>query len=297
MSVSKVQITKEFSDGKEIMKHSIISICSIVRDCEKNLNKNIPRIEHLRSFFKDSEVIIFENDSKDDTLEILKNWEKVSPGVKILSESFEVPSIPTQENGRANPYFSIPRIEKMVVYRNKYLEYLNNNAIKRDFVIVIDLDISNFSVDGLIHSFGTSIEWDCISANGISRASNLKKQYHDSYALIEDGKVDEIQTENSIQNNRTHYSYLKPGMPLVPVDSAYGGLALYKWESIRNSYYCCLENENSRVQCKSEHVGLHYMMKRNGHTKIYINPSLIVIYRAITIKFLYAKIKERFLNS
>ena len=61
---------KEYIAGKSLMKGSFVSICSIVRDCEFNLAKNIPRIEQLRLLFKDSEVIVFENDSKELGLEV-----------------------------------------------------------------------------------------------------------------------------------------------------------------------------------------------------------------------------------
>ncbi len=297
MPDKKIQLTEEYAKGKDVMKNSFVSICSIVRDCEKNLKRNIPRIEYLRGFFKKSEVIIFENDSKDNTLKILKDWKELSSGIHIYHENYNVATIPSQKEGEANPFFSIPRIEKMVFYRNKYLEYLNKGDCDRDFVIVIDLDISNFEVDGIVHSFGLPEKWDCISANGISRAPNFKNQYHDSYALIEKGKINDIQTEKIIIDNRAHYSGLKVGMPLVSVDSAYGGLAIYRWNSIMNLYYACPLNDDPMVQCKSEHVGLHLGMKNNGHSGIFINPSMMVKYRSVTLRFLFTKLRERLLKS
>jgi len=296
MVYRKISLTKEYMEGKILMKNSSVSICSIVRDCQINLERNIPRVERLRLLFKDSEVIVFENDSRDNTLKILENWERKTFNVHVFSDTFKDLTIPLQAIGNENPYFSISRIEKMVVYRNKYMHFLNNHGIKRDYVIVIDLDISNFCIDGLIHSFGTSIDWDCISANGTSISSKFKKQYHDSYALIEYGKLNHVQTEQSIKLNRIRYSFLKQGMPLFLVDSAYGGLAIYKWVSIKDIYYSCFINNDFRVQCKSEHVGLHKKMKENSHYKIFINPTMIVKYRSISLQFLLLKFKER-LNS
>ena len=294
MNSKKICFSKEYIDGKILMKDSSVSICSIVRDCQKNLEKNIPRIDHLRSQFKDSEVIIFENDSKDNTLKILKNWERRSYNVHVFSDTYKTSTIPLNNKGNENPYFSISRINKMVVYRNKYIHFLNNSGIKRDYVIVIDLDIADFCLDGLVHSFGTSIDWDCISANGISVSSTFRKQYHDSYALIEYGALEQTQTEQSIKLNRCRYSFLKRGMPFFLVDSAYGGLAIYKWSSIKDIYYSYLINNDDRVQCKSEHVGFHGKMKENGHSLIFINPSMTVKYRSISIKFLILKLSEKF---
>jgi glycosyltransferase involved in cell wall biosynthesis len=293
MNYKNKDFSLEYNRGIELMKNSSVSICSIVRDCQKNLEHNIPNIERLRLLFKNSEVIIFENDSKDNTLKVLENYKRKSSNVHIINENYQVPSIPSQAIGGGNRYFSVSRIEKMTFYRNKYINFLNNQGIKRDYVIVIDLDISNFSIDGLIHSFGAMEDWDCISANGVSLSANFKNQYHDSYALIEYGKLNNIQTEKSIKDNRNLFSTLKPGMPLVKVDSAYGGIAIYNWSSIKDTFYSCLLNNDIRVQCKSEHVGLHKKMIENGHTRIFINPSMVVKYRSVSLRFLYLKLKER----
>jgi hypothetical protein len=294
MSGNRLRFTTEYIEGKEKMKNSSLSICSIVRDCGMNLKNNIPRIELLRTLFKDSEVIVFENDSKDNTLEVLRNWERSSSKINIFSEVFNSSTIPTDSVEHGNRYFSKYRIGKMVTFRNKYLHFLNNNGINRDYVIIIDLDISNFDIDGIIHSFGMQTPWDCISANGISLSSRFVKQYHDSYALIEHGRLNDVQTEQSIRVNRIRYSAMKTGQGPLAVDSAFGGLAVYKWNSIKDLYYSCLDNNDDRVQCKSEHVGLHKMMKDKGHFNIYINPAMKVKYRSVTPAFLISKAKEKF---
>ena len=53
-----------------------VIICSIVRNAEDGLRKNIPVIDKLCSYFKDYDIVVYENDSKDKTKEILKNWQK-----------------------------------------------------------------------------------------------------------------------------------------------------------------------------------------------------------------------------
>ena len=290
-------ISEEISAGKALMRNSSVSICSIVRDCEVNLKKNIPRVELLRSLFKESEIVVFENDSIDNTREILKTWEKESKNIHVFTDTFGSITIPSKKSIKGNPFYSIPRIEKMVFYRNKYMTFLNTQGLKRDFVIIIDLDISGFETDGVASSFGATTDWDCISANGTSVSSRFKRQYHDAYALIEYDKLNQVQTEQSIKLNRIRFSWLRSGMPLFPVDSAYGGLAVYKWSSIKDIYYSYLLNDDIRVQCKSEHVGLHKKMKENGFGKIFINPSMNVRYRSVSIPFLFRKLKERILTN
>lgn len=278
------------------MKNSSVSICSIVRDCDRNLRRNISRIESLRRLFGESEVIIFENDSKDNTLVTLNNWQHSSNNIFVFSEKYNEKTIPLKTSGITNPYFSISRIEKMVVFRNKYVNVLNTNNFNRDYVVVIDLDIADFILDGVINSFGVKIDWDCITANGYSLSSRFKHQYHDSYALIEFGKMGDNQTESSIEENRKNFSFLKKGMPLIQVDSAYGGIAIYKWRSIKGLRYNYLLNDDLKVECKSEHVGLHESMIKNGAGQIFINPSMIVKYRSVDGKFIISKVFEKFLK-
>jgi hypothetical protein len=279
--------------GLEVMKSSSVSICSIVRDCDRNLLRNISRVESLRNLFRESEVIIFENDSKDNTLGTLKDWQNSSRNIIVFSEKYNEQTIPLKKNGTTNPYFSISRIRKMVAYRNKYMSILNTGSFIRDYVIVIDLDIAEFKIEGVIHSFGVKTSWDCITANGYSLSSRFKHQYHDSYALIEYGKISDTQTESSIEENRRKFSFLKKGMPLLQVDSAYGGMAIYKWSSIKGLQYYFLLNDDPKVECKSEHVGLHNSMKKNGSGQIFINPSMIVKYRNVDWKFIISKVFEK----
>lgn len=285
--------TKEFKKGRQLMAKSRVSICSIVRDCEGNLKKNIPRIEELRKLFLESEVVIFENDSKDKTLNILKIWEDNSSGVHVFNENYNILTIPDKKINRENPFFSFSRIEKMTLYRNKYLQYLNQSKFKRDYVIIIDLDISDFKIDGIINSFGYTDHWDCISANGISKGAYFRTQYHDSYALIEKGRINEIQTETDIKQNRIKYSSLTPGSNLLSVDSAYGGLAIYRWEAIKGLEYFCPPNNDISVQCKSEHVGLHMNMINSGYSRMFINPGMIVKYRSVTFMFIVKKLWDK----
>ncbi len=293
MHTSRLKKTREYQRGADTMKKSSVSICSIVRDCQTNLKRNRSRIELLRSFFRESEVIIFENDSKDNTREIHLDWQTHSNNVNIFSETYGGVTIPAKNKSTGNRYFSISRIEKMARYRNQYIDFLNKENSNRDYVIIIDLDISNFDIEGIVHSFGLTDQWDCISANGKSLSSNFRQQYHDSYALIEFGKINSVQTEDSIYMNQFRFSFLRPGMPLFPVDSAYGGIAIFLWSSLKGLRYSALKNEDDKVESKSEHVSIYKKMKENGNSRIFINPSMILKYRTISIKFLISKVIEK----
>lgn len=274
------------------MSVSCVSICSIVRDCQKNLDYNIRKIEKLRKCFADSEVIVFENDSRDRTLEILESWNRKSKNFIVESEKYQNNTLPEDTNG-VNPYFSKHRIEKMSFYRNKYLEIINTNNFSRDYVIIVDLDISNFSIDGIAHSFGVNQDWSCITSNGTSLSRTLKKQYHDTYALVEKGCQDLPMNEETIKNNRKVFSFLDIGMPLFNVDSAFGGLAIYDWRFLKGKYYSCIENNDARVQVLCEHVSLNRQLRGD----IFINPNMKVKYRSVTFSFILDHLIKLFKKS
>jgi glycosyltransferase involved in cell wall biosynthesis len=286
-------LTSKYSHGRSVMKDTTVSICSIVRDCGREVAANIPRVEKLRTLFRDSEVVIFENDSKDNTKEVLRKWQQKSFNVHVFTDDFGGGNtIPSRQQVNGNPNFSAYRIDKMARYRNNYMQYLNTGGIDRDFVIVIDLDIAGFDIEGIVHSFGTLRKWDCITANGKSLSSRMTSQYHDSYALVEYGQINRPQTEEIIYSNQERFSFLKTGMPLIPVDSAFGGLAIYRWSSLEGLYYSSMPNDDPRVKSKCEHAALHKQMKESGRGSIYINPSMTLKYREITLDLILKKLGE-----
>jgi hypothetical protein len=272
-----------------------VAICSIVRNCGKNLIENISIVEKLRERFKSSHVIIFENDSIDQTKKILKSWNEKSKNVIINCKDEYEKTIPENDLGGYNKYFSKHRIAKMANYRNNYLEKLEELNIDFDYVIVVDLDVSQIDLNGIIHSFQLSKQWDVITANGYSRSPLLRKRYHDTFALVEIGNEKESQNEKIIHQNQGKWAFLKKGMPLIPVYSAFGGLAIYKYELIKGLRYGVFQNNNSRVEVKCEHFSLHDRMIKNDNAKIFINPNMLILYQTISFD-LVKKVLVDFFN-
>lgn len=166
-----------------------VVIAALARDCEDSLINNIPLIDHLRSKFSWSQVVVVENDSKDNTKEILFNWEKKSEGVKIISQDFGIKTIPDQTVAMASPTTSFYRIEKMSFYRNMYLDYIDTLGHDIDYLIVIDIDVKTFSVDELVNSIDqANNNWGGIFSNGVTISSYLgfkSKIYYDVFAVYE----------------------------------------------------------------------------------------------------------------
>lgn len=270
----------DINAGRFRLSKSSIIICGIVRDCERGLKKNIPVIDKLCDLAEEYNVFIFENDSKDNTKFILEEWKKKRKNIQISINDFKTITIPSKSI-YVNRFFSQERIGKMAKYRNKYLEYIEDNKLIADFVIVVDLDVDYINLDGILDSFGKKQEWDAITANGYiySPSAFFRKRYNDTYALIESGMENIPQTEDSINENRYKWAFLKSNMPAIRVFSAFGGLSIYKFEAIRNCRYSVIENGDNKVEVRCEHFSLCKQMSENGYDKVFINPQMKIRYR------------------
>ena len=66
------------------MKQSRVVICGLARNCATSLECIERRVEETGSLFKDYRVVLFENDSKDTTRLVLKQWQKRNSKVHLI---------------------------------------------------------------------------------------------------------------------------------------------------------------------------------------------------------------------
>lgn len=277
--INRKHYNEDVDRGYDRMAKSGVAICTTVRDCAKQLERNIPTIEKLRSCFRESCVIAVENDSIDGTKRVLSDWEKTSNSISILSNNYGVETIIETEDG-VDKNFSNHRISHMSAYRNQYLEVLKEFP-DLDYVIVIDLDVEKISIDGIANSFGQETDWNAIASNGIKSSAFSEfyngYKYFDTFAFCEIGD-NRPRTKPIIFENQLLLKNLKRGMPLYPVASAFGGMAIYEYRALMSAEYQALPNDDPEVGYLCEHIALHKEMTANGYHKIFINPSQFVVY-------------------
>jgi len=229
------------------------------RSCANELPNVLKNINILSSLFIGPNLfIVFENDSDDNTLDILNNFnfngQKIILSEKGISDKFKF------------------RTEKIAYARNKVIFEVNKYK-GYDFIINLDLDNVNKFID--IQEFyncfiKNDLDWSVITAS--------QKTYYDYWALrtkdfdinihmngpwINDKNITLKDCENYYKSfNNNNYNYKE-------VLSAFGGLAIYKYKAINN----CLYDSNNGSDC--EHVLFHKCIrdKNNGH--IFINPLLL----------------------
>jgi hypothetical protein len=275
--------------GRKNLNQSSIIVCGIVRDCAHSLKKNMRIVDALCDMAKEYHVVIFENDSVDDTKGILLEWQRRRKNIYVSLNDFHTETIPAQSK-TSNRFFSAHRIEKMAGYRNFYLEYIASQHMVSDYVLIVDLDVKRISLTGFLYSLGENRAWDCIAANGYiySPSAFFRKRYNDAYALVECGKETLRQTEKTIRQNQYRWAFLKPGMPFIRVFSAFGGQAIYKYAAIKDCRYSVIQNNDERVAVRCEHFSLHSQMTHKGFDKVYIHPCMTVKYQP----YIFQRIKK-----
>ncbi|MBU0467606.1 MAG: glycosyltransferase family 69 protein [Candidatus Omnitrophica bacterium] len=288
----KQDYLKKVDTGYIRMKDYRVAICAIVRDCEKSLKKNIPVINKLKSCFRESHIVVVENDSNDGTKDLLLKWSQSVENVHVISEDIGSQNMPEVE-GNVPPWFACHRIKLMASYRNKYMEFIDKSNWELDYVIVVDLDFRHLSIDGISNSFGQDINWDAITSNGKIK-DKYGYKYYDTYAFREIGDTS-VQTEESIYTYQNLLSDLDIGMIMFRVSSAFNGLAIYKAEAIKGLKYRCELNDDLKVESVCEHVTLHQDMASRGNDLIYVNPSQLVYYKSLEsgLNRLIKKIKRK----
>lgn len=264
----------------KIDKNIVIAI--LARDCEESLRNNIPLIEELRNKFIWSQVVVVENDSIDKTKDILANWETSSKNVKIISQDFGIKTIPDKTEKMVSPTTSFFRIEKMAFYRNIYLDYISELKDSIDYVIVVDIDIKYFSVDGLINSIKkVQNDWGGIFSNGITKGKILgftSKIYYDIFAVYEyplQKKYSYTQKTLDIRF-RTINKKIKKNK-YYSVISAFSGVGVYKYEAIKDLRYIAIRNSDNDEEAICEHIPFNEQVIRAGY-KNYISKDFLVIY-------------------
>lgn len=245
------------------MKNYSVIFGATVRDVDKYLEKNLENIEKCGKKFKSFAVVIYENDSKDNTVKILEEHKKHNYHYII-------------ETGKTTPI----RTMRIANGRNNVLakaQELNANN-EYDYLIILDMD--DITVNGKfidsIESCFNDLDWDVLTGNQSDR-------YYDKWAIRMNGVLDWdcwVEANKAIKNGMSEseayskyinvFDKFDTGQRLE-VDSAFGGIGIYKLSSIGDCKYVGSYEDGTEL---CEHVPFHKCIKENGG-KIYINTDLL----------------------
>ena len=278
-----------------------IIIAALARDCEDSLRTNIPLIEELRSQFSWSQIVVVENDSKDGTKGLLNDWKINFNHVTIISKDFGTKTIPDKSDLIINPYTTYQRIDKMVSYRNLYLEHINKVEHPIDLVIIIDIDVIEISLTGLINAINSFEEkTGAIFSNGVSVMKTpfgLSEIYYDIFAVWEYPLLHEFSySAGSLAKTFKSINRNIKKSPLYSVISAFGGVGIYNYAAIKDLSYKTVLNPVDKQEAICEHIPFNHEIIKRGY-KNYIHRDLQVIYqRHNWILILKLLLSERIFN-
>jgi len=239
--------------GIDAAKSSSVAIVAIARNSLPALANTLPLITMVKRQFADAKMYFFENDSEDQTAAVLDKFAEIEPGVVVEHQTL---------GGIDSRGFEKERTERLALCRNRCLEWVRDNAADSEYTIVFDTDpAGGLSPDGVFNSIGWMIErpW----AGGM--ASYSLARYPDGIAHYDAwaARLNWWRDRREEINMTWFWQLLPPvGSPPIEMNSAFGGLAVYRTKAFLAGGY---------VGDDCEHVGHHKKMREAGW-KMYLNP-------------------------
>lgn len=241
-----------------------MAVVGLARNASKTIQIEVKRFQKILSPICDElSFFIVESDSSDSTPSILDE-------IKAEMANFDFRCL-------GNLDLALPkRIDRLRFCRNVYVDHLRQFETKPNFVFVVDFDIRNrrlkkFMID---QALGLQDSWDALFANQSGR-------YYDIFALRhpEWNPGDCFQELNELRQEGVSrakeiavWSKMRKiprRNPLIPVDSAFGGLGIYKGEVFTSFNYGRIGESD-----ESEHVQLNQELSRNSY-HLFIAPFLM----------------------
>jgi hypothetical protein len=250
------------------LERSEVLITGVARNCGRTVRQDIARLRSAFSSARAIKFFIVESDSNDQTVEELKRLSRASDEVTFLSLGPLCRQIPQ-------------RTKRIAFCRNHYLAQIRSNPrfSLASYIVIADFDgINGYLNEKAVSSCWTAgVDWDVCTAN-------QKDYYYDVWALRhptwcpgdcweEYRALCDLIDRNQALEVAVHSKmlHIEEGAKPIEVDSAFGGLAIYKRAALLVSRYEATSEDGATV---CEHVPLHQAIRRVGY-RIFINPALI----------------------
>lgn len=252
--------------------------------CARNngahLDKSLTLMEEMRQLFSPESIIcIIENDSTDNTVEKLQQFEQTHNNVYIYKFNGLAQKVPK-------------RTVRLAFCRNFIVNIIQSKYADFDYFINIDLDniLCNDTINGLKRCFEIEQPWDALFANSLPvyydiwalRSKQLGITYDCWDRIHHDAQKGIPYYISKVPHVKAFQKTINPEDNLIEVQSAFGGFGIYKVAAIRDCKYVgeiaqCEFNETTACNAECcEHVHFHYDMISKNNAKLFIAPFLIV---------------------
>jgi len=257
--------SKARPDVLENIKRKTITFAAPVRNCGSDLLAGLDLAARIGSYFKDYKIVVFENDSVDNTKIILSSL-KENEKIKII-----------QKDG----------LDKSFPFRTERISFARNtlfNEVKKigsDYFCTMDLDGvigSNFDFDGFLSNFHFDECWDAVFPANTDKYYDIwtlrhpdicpgdyERQMNTMDPIFSDAIIfDACLTNLQSMDFRKLKGWLQ-------VTSAFGGMGIYKTSKFVHSNYFGVKDGYEA----SDHVAFHKKAVESG-ALLYINPGFLV---------------------
>jgi len=248
-------------EGAMVAARSKVVFCGMARNIGHILPLTLQRIDRLGRSFEQSSLVVIENDSTDNTKDILRVAAEENPG-RVVCEMRDL--------GRPHLRgFEPARVQAYAEYRNRYREIARERYPDADYIIPIDLDAwGGWSDTGVLNGIGWLNRIDraaCMASTSLYQHPDLIKHgeakswtHYDQWAFRWHGW--------GMRLEQWFVVWLPPpGAYPIQVCSAFGGLAIYKAEPFFAHEYASDDGD-------IEHAGLHRRMVDAGWG-VFLNPA------------------------
>jgi hypothetical protein len=263
-------------------------ICGPVKNCAPYLTKVLQNIEKIGSLFDDYKIIIYYDKSSDNSLEILKEYQKKNPKLQLYVNKKPLSKF---------------RTHNIAIARNFSLNFVRNNKEQFPFFIMMDFDDVNCKEvnTDILKKYLSREDWDGLSFN-------TAPYYYDIWAL---SIYPFCFSYNHFNNNTLNYKAIQyyvegllkklPPNGLLPCISAFNGFSIYRTNKFLNTYYdgrvrsdlipkrnmnAHMRATNSKLVYKKyetvdgryedcEHRSFHIQARQKSGARIMISPEII----------------------
>jgi hypothetical protein len=265
-------------------------IGSTVRNVSNFLDYTFNNISIIAKNFADFQIVFFYDESIDDTLNKLQNFQKINPS--------KIDIIINSENMLQY------RTHRIANGRNKILEFIENNHNNTNFFILLDSgDECTYKINNeILVKYLVRDDWDALFFNRYG----LPCPNYDMWALQFDIFIqncwsisEPIQMINIMRNTLENKLKDLKDDELLEIYSAFNGIGLYRFEkfigirydgitqryfsneilesmikNIKNNYNLdVVVNENQNENC--EHIGFHFNAINKNNAKIRMSKDII----------------------
>ena len=242
-----------------------IFVAGTARDCAATLENDVFRV--VNAFGENFELhwLIIESDSTDASLEILES-------LRNKFKNFNYKSL-----SKLGQTYS-ERTERLAICRNEYLKQIRKLDASFELVVVMDFDgVNSMLTAESIESCWSIKDWTVQTANQAGPYFDIWALRHETWCPNDwISHFNELREQGAKTSRALRISLYRKMVTIpqesdpIEVESAFGGFAIYKKESLDCGTYIGMVE--GKPVC--EHVSLHKSIKESGG-RILINPRLI----------------------